>query len=117
MNKLIIFLIPIYFFSACTPEEKRIPKDVMTVDTMKYVVWDMIQAGAYSSYLKDKDTAVKRLNTAYMAEVLKLHNISKEYFFKSFNFYQSHPVLNKELFDSVNAYAQRQRDQLYKKLR
>jgi hypothetical protein len=102
-------------FMACTPSDKRIPKDIMPVNKMKLIVWDMIQAGAYASYLKENDTSTKRINTAYMAEVLKLHKIGKDEFFKNFNFYEAHPVLNKELFDSVSAYAQRQRPEIYKK--
>ena len=114
MSKCRICFLIFFAFSACTPEEKRIPKDILPVDKMKLIVWDMAQASAYASYLKDRDTSVKTINTAYMAEVLKLHNISKTDFFKSFNFYQAHPVLNKQLFDSVSAYAQRQKNELYK---
>jgi len=89
----------------------------MPVNKMKVIVWDMVQAGAYASYRKETDTAVKIINTAYMAEVLKMHNINKADFFKSFNYYQAHPLLNKELFDSISAYSQRQRNDVYKKFR
>ena len=83
---------------------------------MKTIVWHMAEAGAYAEYAKEKrkDTSIKTLNTTSLALVLKLHNITKEDFFKSFDYYQAHPVLNKELFDSVNSYAQRQRSELYK---
>ena len=117
MSKCRICFLIFFAFIACIPEKKRIPKDILPVDKMKLIVWDMAQASAYASYLKDRDTSVKTINTAYMAEVLKLHNISKTDFFKSFNFYQAHPVLNKQLFDSVSAYSQRQRNDVYKKLR
>src|SRR5438045_8921909 len=103
MNRCSIFLGIVCFFVACTTEDKKISKDVLPVDKMKVIVWDMTQAGTYAADLKDIDTSIKTINTAYLAEVLKLHNISKTDFFKSFNFYQLHPVLNKELFDSVNA--------------
>ena len=115
MKRCLACIIFLCAFAACTVEEKKIPKDIMPVDKMKTIVWDMIQAGAYASYLKENDTTIKRNNTAYFAEVLKLHNINKADFFKSFSFYQKHPVLNKELFDSVNAFAQRQRNNMYKR--
>jgi hypothetical protein len=82
---------------------------------MKYIVWDLAQAGVYASYKKEKDTSIKTVNTTYLAEVLKMYNISKTDFFKSFNFYQAHPLLNQQLFDSVNACANRQRVEMYKK--
>lgn len=115
MKHYLFYCIILYAFAACTPEDKKIPKDILPVDKMKLIVWDMTQAGAYASYLHEKDTSKKKLNTAYFVEVLKLHNISKADYFKSFNFYQSHPLLNQQLFDSVNDYAQRQRAELYKK--
>jgi hypothetical protein len=115
MNRVLQCFIVFCAFAACTPEDKRIPKDILPIDKMKFIVWDLAQAGAYASYQKEKDTTVKILNTTYLAEVLKMHNISKTDFFKSFNFYQAHPLLNQQLFDSVNAYAGRQRVELYKR--
>jgi hypothetical protein len=117
MKRYLSCIMLIVFAAACTIKDKKIPEDIMPVNRMKLIVWDLIQAGAYASSLKEKDTSVKKINTAYLAEVLKLHNINKDEFFKSFNFYQQHPVLNKELFDSVSVYAQRQRNEMYKKRR
>src|SRR3982750_4800974 len=108
MKKSIVWLL--FISAACKPGDKIIPKDILPVDTMKVIVWDLTQAGAYASYLKDTDTSIQKINTAYLAQTLKLYKLSKEDFFKSFNFYQAHPVLNKELFDSIYAYAQRQRN-------
>jgi len=115
MKKSIVWLL--FISAACNPGDKIIPKDILPVDTMKVIVWDLTQAGAYASYLKDTDTSIKKINTVYLAQALKLYKLSKQDFFKSFNFYQAHPVLNKVLFDSVYAYAQRQRNELYKRLR
>ena len=102
--------------AACTTQDKKIPKEILSVDKMKVVVWDLVQAGNYATILKEKDTSIKKINTAYMAQVLKLHNLKKADFFKSFDFYVAHPELNKQLFDSLNAYGQRQRANLYKKM-
>ncbi len=114
MKKYLVFVLSIAFV-ACSSGDNKIPKDVLPVDKMKLIIWDLTQAGSYANYLKEKDTSSKSLNTMYMAEVLKMHHISKEDFFKSFKFYQSDPSLNKVLFDSVSAYAQRQRAEMYKR--
>jgi hypothetical protein len=108
----------IIFFIACidcTPEERRIPSDILPVDTMKTIVWNMTEAGEYALYQKEKDSTLKSLNTAYFIEVLKIHHVDKTTFIKSFDYYQSHPYLNKILFDSISAYSARQRTELYKK--
>ena len=102
-------------FAACVPEDKKLPKDILPIDKMKLIVWDLTQAGSYAVTLQSKDSNQKAPNTAYFAAVLKMHHISKNDFFKSFNFYQSHPLLNKQLFDSVSAYAESQRGKMYQK--
>ncbi|SFP71935.1 DUF4296 domain-containing protein [Parafilimonas terrae] len=104
----------LFVFSACGTEDKKIPDNVMQVDKMKLVMWDLLQAGNYATIQKEKDTSIKQLNTAYMVQVLQLYKISKDDFFKSFDYYQTHPELNKILFDSINAYSQRKRGDLYK---
>lgn len=115
MNKyLLCFLFAMYLI-ACGGDEKKIPKDILPINQMKFIVWDLIQSGEYAKSFIEKDTSKKNINTAYLAAALKLHKISKEDFFKSFNYYQAHPLLNQELFDSITSYAQRQRNGMYKK--
>jgi hypothetical protein len=116
MNKCVSALAFFCFIISCTPEDKKVPKDILPIDKMKLIVWDLTQAGAYATTLSEKDTTKRSIGAVYLAEVLKLHNISKPDFFKSFDFYQTHPLLNQQLFDSVNAYAQRQRNEMYKKM-
>jgi len=110
-----LFVLFFLVVASCTEKDTEIPKDVLPINKMKVVVWDLIQAGNYASSLTEKNASIKNINTVYLSETLKLHNISKADFFKSFNFYQSHPVLNKVLFDSVSSYAQRQRNEIYKR--
>jgi hypothetical protein len=114
MKKGLVFVLMMTACVACSSGDKKIPKDVLPVDKMKVIIWDLTQAGSYAVILEEKDTS-RHLNTMYMAEVLKMHHITKKDFFKSFNFYQSDPSLNKILFDSVSAYAQRQRGVIYKR--
>ena len=116
MKNCFPYCIAFFMLASCTPKEKKIPKDIMPIDKMKLIVWDMAEAGAYTECAKEKrkDTS-KTLSTASLEQVLKLHKITKEDFFKSFTFYQSHPLLNKELFDSVNSYSQRKRNELYRR--
>lgn len=117
MSKLSVVIIILMFFVGCTPRDKKIPSEILPVDSMKIIVWHLIEAGDYATFLKEKDSTIKSLDTKYFSEVLKLHHMDKNSFFKSFNFYQSNPYFNNILFDSVNAYASRQRNQIYKNMR
>lgn len=102
-------------WAACTPQDEKVPDNILSIDSMKVIMWDLSQAGAYANFIKEKDTTDKALNTAYLAKALDIHHLTKEDFFKSFNFYQERPLLNKELFDSLGAYAQRKRNESYQK--
>ena len=115
MNKAAAVFIFFCIFCACTPEDSKLPKNVLSIDTMKVVVWHLIEAGDYATNKKSKDSTIKLLNTTYFGAVLKLHHLDKTTFQSSFNFYQAHPNFNSILFDSVNAYAQRQRGEMFKR--
>ena len=114
MSKKFLAIIILFFFVRCTPEDRKIPSEILPLDSMKIIVWNLIEAGDYATSLKEKDSTIKSLDTRYLTEVLKLHHLTKDEFFKSFNFYQTHPYFNNVLFDSINAYASRQRNQIYK---
>ena len=47
-------------------------------------------------------------------EVFTIHHTTKDEFNKSYQFYLSRPDLSKSLFDSLSAYANRQRNEMYK---
>lgn len=114
MKNLFFVFMVLSAFANCTPKDKIIPPDILPVNTMKIIVWHLTLAGDYATSLKEKDSSIKKLNTAYFSEVLKLHHIAKNNFIKSFNFYQNNLYFNQILFDSVNAYASRQRNEIYK---
>lgn len=114
MKKIFVVVIVIISFIDCTPEDRKIPKEILPLDTMKVVVWNLIETGDYATSLKAKDSTIKSLNTMYLNEVLELHHLDKKTFFNSFNFYQKNLYFNKILFDSINAYASRQRNEIYK---
>ena len=116
MRKSFLCISVLILISACTPEDQKIPKDILSIDSMKVIVWQMTVAGNYAQRLKDEDTTIKSLNTAYLNIVLQLHHTDKKTFFKSFDFYQAHPPLEKILFDSVNNYATRQRTLLFRRI-
>lgn len=114
MKKRYITILLVVFFINCTPSDQKMPEGILPVDSMKIIVWHLIQAGDYANSLKEKDTTIKSLNTVYFSEVLKLHHLDKDNFLKSFKFYQTHPYFNSLLFDSINSYASRQRNSIYK---
>ena len=93
-----------------------VPKEIIQPQAMKFIVWDMMQAGEFSisQFAKDSNN-IKRKTTETFRQVFAIHKITKDQFYTSFQYYQSHPQQNKILFDSLSAYAGRMRENSYKK--
>lgn len=105
--KLPAFFFIFCFYAACTSDSK-IPNDVIGIDKMKLVMWDMIRAGelVHNNFWKDSVT-IK--TTQSFQQVFSIHSISKDEFYKSYKYYEEHPDKNKILMDSITAYANRKR--------
>ena len=106
----------IFLFIACTNKDK-IPSDVLSRDEMEKVMWDMIQADRFSSQFLERDSvARKNIKTETLKlyeRVFQIHKITREEFVHSFKFYLSRPDLNKVLFDTLSARANRRRAEVY----
>ncbi|MFN4974195.1 MAG: DUF4296 domain-containing protein [Bacteroidota bacterium] len=88
---------------------------VMSTDEMKRVMWDMMKADELNNLQSIKDTnfAAKKMNFAYYEQVLKIHSLSREEFYHSLRYYQTHPPLMKELIDSIDQFSARERNKLF----
>jgi hypothetical protein len=77
---------------------------------------DVIIAGEYSAQYIVKDSLKPdkiKASEDLMETVFKIHHTTREEFKKSLSFYESRPDLNKIIFDSLAADANRHRAELY----
>jgi len=58
---------------------------------------------------KNKETEIKR----EYEKIFFMHGVTEEQFEKSYDFYRSHPDIYKILMDSLDAKAQRKRNEAY----
>ena len=68
-------------------------------------MWDMIRAGEFlNGFVFYKDTTVDKVaeSQKWYDKIYQLHKITKSGFDKSYTYYQAHPVLMKELLDSLS---------------
>ncbi len=114
MKRLIIFFI--VFYQAACSSRTSVPEDIIPPDSMQKIMKDMIIAGQYSiqyiahdSLKPDKVKASEDL----MEAIFKIHHTTRAAFKKSLGFYESRPDLNKMIFDSLAADANRHRTELY----
>ncbi len=107
-------LIPLIFsftvFCACS-SGTGIPSNVLPPSKMQLVIFDLLRADELVNNFMLKDTSLNRnTETKKMyQQVFLIHNITKEQFYKSYNFYQGHPDKNKILIDSLTAFGNRKR--------
>jgi hypothetical protein len=92
------------------------PAGIFPREKMESVLWDMIQADQYSTLYLAKDSARidrKTENLRLYEEVFRLHQVSRDEFRKSYQYYLDHPVLNQILFDSLTVRGNRLRTESY----
>lgn len=79
---------------------------------MKLIMWDMITADEWLKLAANKDSSIirKKQNTSLYNKVFALNKTSKEIFYYSYQYYQSHPTEMKVLLDSLSVYGIRKRD-------
>jgi hypothetical protein len=114
MKRLIIILFVLQLTS-CSSADKM-PKDVFPLNKMKVIIWDMSLADNLASekYVINKDSQ-RIMATGLYQKIFRLYKIDKNSFYKSYTYYEAHPQILKELFDSVNAYGMRQKTKIYQK--
>ena len=101
----IIFLacFSLFLILACSRKEK-IPADILPPQKMQSLLWDMIGAGEYiTTFVAVQDSVDKELESLKLyEEVLRMHNITRDQFKKSFAWYRSQPVLMKTMIDTLS---------------
>jgi hypothetical protein len=113
--KKYLAIIFILLLTSCSAGDK-VPKDVLPVNKMKAIIWDMSLAENMASekYVINKDSQ-RIMVTGLYQKIFNLHKIDKTSFYKSYAYYEAHPKVLQELFDSVNAYGLRQKTKVYQK--
>jgi|SRR6185437_2501471 len=115
MRRGILALLMILGMATGCSDKDRIPSGVLSRQKMEDVLWDMIQADQYSSFLT-KDSAhidLKEERLRLYQQVFLLHGVSREQFRKSYDYYMARPDLTQMLFDSLQSKGNRLRSEAY----
>jgi hypothetical protein len=110
INQLILFFFMQLFVIGCKDE---VPQDLIGVDPMAELIFDISLAEGYTESFLLKDTTLLK-DSVYQSEinkVLQFHKITPTIFSKSYTYYTHKPVLFKQVMDSANARAQRYREE------
>ena len=110
-------LIFVLLAGAGCADKEHVPSGILSLNKMQTVMWDMIQADQYAALSVAKDSSA-HINTKVETlklyeEVFRLHEVSREEFRKSYQYYLDHPELNQRLFDSLMSQGTRLRTESY----
>jgi Domain of unknown function (DUF4296) len=95
---------------ACT-NSNGLPSNTIPPKQMKLIVWDLMRADeVINNYYTSDTLAGKQKRLELYSQAFKLHNITKDEFYKSYTAYQQHPDIQKDLFDSVFVLSQKREE-------
>lgn len=99
----IVYLLVLVLLTRCVVEDE-IPADVLPKEKMQDVLGGMVAAGEYVDGFVLKRDSLDSFGTRsrIYSQVLQVYKISREQFDRSFRFYREHPILMKELLDTLN---------------
>lgn len=116
--KIAAFIIIICCIFSCKNKDDA-PSGILKFDKMRAVLWDVIQAEAFTAQLKKKDSILNAAleNLKMQQQIFSEHQTNKEEFYKSYHYYSGHIQLMRTLLDSITTMAERNKYQnLYKPL-
>ena len=102
--RVIIFILLASVFSCRSGE--TIPDNVLPPEKMEKILWDMVRADQLvTDYILPKDTSLKpEIESIRMyQQVFRIHQVSREEFQRSLDFYKTHPDFLKPVVDSIIA--------------
>lgn len=92
---------------ACSKKPKA--NEPLAINDMKTILWDIENADVWFSQIPMADSIHKtrQMNIQLYEQVFASHNITKQQFYNSYQYYQTRPDKMKILIDSVVAYGER----------
>ncbi|UAY52670.1 DUF4296 domain-containing protein [Ferruginibacter albus] len=102
MSRFLLLACCIVCFASCR-NNNDMPSDVLNKQKMQAVLWDMLRIEAYTENFLKTDTLknLQNENLQLQQKVFAIHHITKEAFYKSYDYYKQHPALLSEVLDSI----------------
>jgi hypothetical protein len=88
-------------FIACS--SGPVPKSILPRERIQQIVYDLIRVDEFLNnfVIKDSTVDLKKKRSVLYEQVFKVHKATRRQFYSSYKYYQQHPNLQKELFDSL----------------
>jgi hypothetical protein len=83
--------------------KSKLPSGVLEPEKMQDVYWDFLQADVFANEFvrKDSSKSAELENARLLKKIFKIHHVSRETFYKSYQYYLNHQVLMKNMIDTM----------------
>lgn len=104
MIRLILFLSGLVFLYSCGNKSK-IPTGILKQDKMQAVLWDVIRADAFTEEFIKRDSSKNAVteNLKLQQQIFTIHKVTREDFYKSYEYYKKNTAVFKNILDSIIA--------------
>ncbi|MBL0882582.1 MAG: DUF4296 domain-containing protein [Chitinophagaceae bacterium] len=88
---------------------------IIPMDSMQVIMWDMMKADEVfiRKLVTDTNAVSNKEDVKLYETVFRIHQINKDRFFESYRYYEAHPLLMKEIIDSIDSKSNRERIERY----
>ncbi len=101
MRHIVVACTVVFFLFSCS--NKKVPREVLGIEKMQAVYWDYLRADVFANeYVRRDSSKNPSIESARLQQkVFDLHKVSKEKFYKSYEYYLGKPLLLKEMLDTM----------------
>jgi len=113
MMKGLVVLILFFCMAGCTNKGAGL-SGILDKEKMQAVMWDVIGADVFTEQFIKKDSSKNAAveNMQLQNKIFTIHNVSREEFYKSYDYYVEHTNLMKTMLDSMTTRAERNRSEM-----
>jgi Domain of unknown function (DUF4296) len=99
--KRIALLSTLFLFSC--GNKNALPKGILKPEKMQIVLWDVLRADVFTNDFIKKDSTKKPEQelVKLQQQIFAIHKVSKDEFYKSYEFYKAHPEIMQPMLDSM----------------
>ena len=111
MIRICIFLFVLGSLISCGGKDK-IPEGILKPDKMQAVFWDVINADVFTNDFIKKDSSKNAVeeNLKLQQQIFAIHHVSKDVFYKSYDYYKTNTPVLKVMLDSMIVQAERNKN-------
>ena len=111
MIKISFFITGCMLFFISCQNKNDMPPGILKPDKMQAVLWDVINADAFTTEFIKKDSAknAAKENLKLQQQIFAIHHVSKEDFYKSYDYYKAQTPVLKTILDSMITQAERKK--------